>query len=141
MSPSPIVGADVERLVSAALRSSPAVTALVDQRVYTELPKRAEWPLVRLTRIGGGPTATPAVLDAARLQFDAYGGSKAQARELAATIIGVIDAELVGEHDGGESTVTATRPGTLRYTPDPTFDPPKPRYIVDVQVYVRPNNL
>ena len=139
MSPSPIVGADAEALVSAHLRAASSVTALVGDRVYTAIPKRAEYPLVRLWRIGGGPTASPPVLDAARIQVDVYGGSKAQARELAATVLGELEANLVGVQAGGESTVTATRAGTLRFQPDTTYDPPKPRYIVDVQVYTRPN--
>ncbi|MFG0329225.1 MAG: DUF3168 domain-containing protein [Phycisphaerales bacterium] len=134
-----IVGTDAEALVSAHLRASVAIQALIGERVYTEVPKRAEWPLLRLQRIGGGPVASPAVLDGARLQFDAFGGSKAQARELAATVVAELDANLAGVHAAYASTVTATRAGTLRYSPDTTFDPPKPRYLVDVTVYVRPN--
>lgn len=136
--PTPIVGTDVEALVSKHLRAAPAVTALVGDRVYSAIPKRAEWPLVRLTRVGGGPVGTPNVLDAGRIQVDAFGGSKAQARELAATVIGELVANLAGQHDGGESTVTAVRAGSLRSNPDPTFDPPKPRYVAEVTVYVRP---
>ncbi len=138
MSPEPIIAIDVERLVSELLRSDPDVVALVDQRVYTELPKRAEYPLIRFQRVGGAPLTVPAVLDSARIQVDAYGGTKAQARTIAATARGVIEARLPGVWDSGASTVSSVRLGTLRYLPDTTFDPNKPRYIGEVIVRSRP---
>lgn len=132
---------DVERIVSTALRASADIITLAGDRVYTELPKRADdrsFPLVRLGRIGGGPTGTPTHLDAALLQLDVWGGSKYQARELAATIVKVLD-ELDGYSAHG-GYITGTSPGTLRYVPDETFTPTKPRYVVDVLVYSRPSS-
>jgi hypothetical protein len=131
---------DVEAIVSSALRSDANIIALVDDRVYGELPKDVAdrvGPLVRLARIGGGPTGQPLHLDAALMQFDVWGGSKKQAREVAATIAAVLD-ELAGTA-GADGYITGTAPGSVRYVPDETFTPHRPRYVVDVIVYARPN--
>ena len=128
---------DAERIVSTYLRSVPAVAGLVADRVYTELPKAGgTFPLARLARIGGGPTGTPAYMDEARISVDIWGGSKYEARELAATIAAALD-EAAGysAHDG---YISSTSPGALRYVPDETFTPTRPRYIVDVVINTRP---
>jgi hypothetical protein len=134
-----VLAVDVERIVSQFLRANTAVTELVDDRVYSELPKAAEWPAVRLNRVGGGPATQPARLDLARIQIDVWGGTKANARTIAATVLAVLGDELPGVYDGGVSVVTAVRLGTLRYSPDETFTPAKPRYIGEVSVYSHPN--
>jgi len=130
---------DAERILSSYLRSRSEITALVDQRVYTELPKKKTdrvFPLVRVSRIGGGPTTSPNFLDRALVSFDAFGGTKYQARELAATISFVLD-EIAGYtiHDGYS---TGSSPGSYRYLPDDSFEPAKPRYLLDAVVFLRP---
>ena len=128
--------ADAEALASSYLRAASAVTGLVGDRIYSTIPKRAEWPLVRITRIGGIPPMTPPVLDLARLQIDVFGGRKAEARNIAAVILAEL-AALNGPQAGHSATVSAVRIGGLRYTPDVTFDPPKPRYIATAAIYTR----
>lgn len=128
---------DVERLLSAWLRSRDEVTDLVDDRVYTELPERKEWPLVRLTLIGGSPPSEhPLWLDAPVIQFDCYGGPKVMARLIASTIRELLDRELAGTHD--EGVVTGVRFGELSYVPDTSLNPPQPRYTFDVVTFVHP---
>ena len=134
-----VLAVDVERIVSQFLRDNTAVTDLVGQRVYSELPKAVEWPAVRLNRVGGGPATRPARLDLARIQVDVWGGTKANARTIAATVLAVIGEELPGVYDEGVSVITAARLGTLRYSPDTTFTPAKPRYISEVSIYSHPN--
>lgn len=130
---------DVEAMVSSALRADASIIALVDDRVYGELPKDAAdrgGPLVRLGRIGGGPTGQPIHLDAALIQFDVWGGTKAQARTIAATIAAVVDG-LAG-YTAADGHIAGTSPGPIRYVPDETFVPQRPRYVVEATIYTRP---
>lgn len=121
---------DVERLVSGWLRAQPEVTELVAGRVYTELPARAEYPLLRLTQIGGQPLySRPLWIDESLLQFDAYGGPKAMARQLMDTVRGLLDAGIVGTHDAG--VITDVQWGLARYLPDDSFDPSQPRWVFE----------
>lgn len=129
---------DVERLLSGFLRGRTEVTDIVSDRVYTELPSRATFPLVRLTLIGGRPVmSVPLWLDEAYIQIDAYGGPKVQARLLVDTIRSLLATETFRRnHDLG--VVTDCQFGELRYLPDDTFDPPKPRFVADVSIYAHP---
>jgi hypothetical protein len=128
---------DVERLLSEWLRARPDMTALVGTRVYTEIPNRAVFPLLRLTLIGGmSVTSQPLYLDESFIQLDAYGGPKVQARQIMDTARQAIDVELVGTHALG--VVTGVTFGNLRYLPDDGYDPPQPRYVGSVFVYAHP---
>lgn len=123
---------DVEAIVSRFLRDSVDMAALVEDRVYTRIPRNAGFPLIRLWRVGGAPVySTPLFLDSALLQIDAFGGSVAQARTLAATAMAVLS-DLPGR-DG----VTGVVFGSLASDEDAAFDPPKPRYRFDATVYAR----
>ena len=133
---------DVEALVSQYLRAQSEVTAYVGQRVYTALPDDKTFPLVRITRIGGvPPMSRPMYVDAAHLQIDVFGGSKATTldtidavREELAKIVDEDPVQPLG-------VVCGVRFGPLAYLPDETFKPAKPRYVLDVTVTVRPAPL
>lgn len=130
---------DVEALVSAYLRAQSELTALVGQRVYTALPKDVTFPCVRLVRIGGAPVMSrPLYVDAARLQVDVFGGSKATAFDT----IDVVREELAKMVDEDpvqpEGVVCGVKFGPLAYLPDESYEPAKPRYTQDVVVTVRP---
>lgn len=133
---------DVEALVSQYLRSQSEVTAYTSQRVYTALPESKDYPLVRIVRIGGAPPMSrPMYVDAAHLQIDVWGGSKATAldtidaiREELAKIVDEAPVQPLG-------VVCGVRFGPLAYLPDEAFEPPKPRYALDVTVTVRPAPL
>lgn len=129
---------DAERLLSAYLRGQASVTALVGDRVYTDLPSRATFPLVRLTLTGGQPVYSyPLFLDEAAIQIDCYGGPKVQARLLADTVRSLMaSSDFTGVHDLG--VVTSVRFGSLHYLPDDAFEPPKPRYIAEASIFSRP---
>jgi hypothetical protein len=126
-----------EALLSRFLRDDVDVAALVADRVYTTMPKgHNAWPAVRLTRFGGTPPfQAPLVLDKPQIQVDAWGGSKAIAREVAETIRAVCDTRLPGRHP--EGIVYAVEFGALLYLPDEVFDPPRPRYLFDLTLTVR----
>lgn len=131
---------DVSRLVSAYLRGVPEVVALVEQRVYTAFPKQLDkaTPFVLVQRTGGLPVlARPLVVDTAVLQLDAYGGPQAQAHELVATCRAAL-AELQGEQPNASGNVCGVVVGALRYVPDETWTPPRPRYVSDLDVTVKP---
>jgi len=128
---------DVERLVSTFLRARPDMVALVEDRVVTELPNRAKFPLFRITLIGGTPvTSRPLYLDESYIQFDAYGGPKVMARQIMDTARSALDTELVGTHPLG--VITGVTFGGLRYLPDDGYDPPQPRYVGSAFIYSHP---
>jgi hypothetical protein len=131
---------DVERLLSSWLRTQPELVDLVGQRVYTVLPDAKTFPLVRLVRIGGADAlSVPLVLDEPHVQFDVWGGPKAQALEVANTVRGLLSARLLGSHT--EGVVQNVRFGGLVYLPDDDFQPAKPRYTFDVTVRTRAHPL
>lgn len=129
---------DAERLTSAYLRADPDMAAIVGDRIYTELPSRAVFPLVKITLIGGEPVYShPLFLDEAFIQFDCYGGPKVQARLIVDTLRDLLaSGEFQSVHDMG--VVTSVRFGSLHYLPDDSFEPPKPRFICEASIYTRP---
>lgn len=128
---------DCERLVSGWLRARPEISAIVDDRVVTEMPNRAVFPLLRLTLIGGAPVfSTPLYLDQAVLQFDAYGGPKVVARSLIDAVRAALATDLSGTQPAG--VVTGVRFHELLYQPDVEYDPPKPRYVSSASIYTHP---
>ena len=130
---------NAEGLVSEFLRNDAAVIAEVADRVYTSLPASPTYPCIRLTRIGGATfLAGMYEFDRPLIQFDIWGGPKATAWRIAETVREALIERLPGRHDkglvyGGVGVVT----GGLRYTPDPTFDPERPRYTLDVELLTR----
>jgi hypothetical protein len=95
-----------------------------------------EFPLVRVQRIGGGPTTRLARLDNPLIQIDVWGGPKATARLGIATILAWSARALVGTHDLG--VVNAVEAGSLRWLPDESFAPARPRYSADLQLWLHP---
>lgn len=127
---------DAEALVSEYLRDDDAVAALVEDRVYTAIPKTPEWPLLMVRRVSGSPvTSRPLHLDAAVLQLDAYGGTKKQAQTLVETARAAL-AELEGTH--GSAVVSGVQFGPMSWLPDADYAPARPRYVADVTVFVHP---
>jgi hypothetical protein len=129
---------NVEALVSAFLRDQAEVTALVDDRVYTALPKGVEFPAVRVVQYDDVKhTRRPLWVVHALLQIDCWGGSKHDAWQTAATVQGVLAARLAGVHDLG--VVTGVDVGGLADTPDQDFEPAKPRWTFTATVFAHPN--
>lgn len=129
---------NVTSLIVAFLRADPDVSAIAGQRGYAiELPENPTLPCYRVTRFGGLPAfQVPFELDTADLQIDTWGATHKQASDLINTIRAALSARLPGKQPTG--IVTAVDHGTLADSPDPTFDPPRPRCIADVTVTYRP---
>lgn len=108
-------------------------------RAYTSLPAEVGFPAQRVTRVGGTPRPGPAMLDEPILQIDSWGGTKHQAWEAAVWAQEALKNRLPGRHPEGlvygEQAVAL---GALRYLPDTTYDPAKPRYVFDVTLLTRP---
>lgn len=130
---------DAERLLSAFLRAQTTITELVSDRVYTDLPSRATFPLIRLTLIGGEPPySVPLHLDRAYLQIDCYGGPKFLARQIVDVVRDLMAAETFRTYHDDLGVVSDVEFGQLAYLPDVTFDPPKPRYMAEVTLLTHP---
>lgn len=130
---------DAERIVSTYVRSRTEVTDLVSTRVYTEVPRKETdrvYPMIRISRVGGGPVGSPLFLDRALMSFDIWGGTKHEARTIAATLAGVVDE--IGGYSAHGGYATGASPGSLRYISDDSFETAKPRYLLDAVVLFRP---
>jgi hypothetical protein len=131
----PLLLPDPEQVVSGWLRAQPELVELIGDRVYTAFPRQGgKFPLVLVRRYGGTPPLPrPLVLDLALIQADVYGGTKAQAWEVAATM-----RWLVSERARGSAGNPTIEPGSVRFEVDEAFDEPRPRYICDLTAYIRP---
>jgi hypothetical protein len=120
---------DAERELVEFLRAQPELAADAD-RIYTAFPAQAGADsLIIVRRFGGEPkVGRPLVLDEATCQLDIYGGGKGAAYSLAALVRALLA-------DRNHQVVL----GPFRYVPDETFSPPRPRYLVDVTYYLRPD--
>jgi hypothetical protein len=125
---------DVELLATIYLRTVGEITTLVGSRVGTSLPAEPQFPYLVVRRYGGLPPV-PGHLDAARLQVDAWGRTKQEARYLAATAQAALHAMPQATHTGAVVTGVDDDLG-LTWQPDPETD--TPRYIVGLAVYAHP---
>lgn len=137
---------DVERLVSVWLREDADVVALVDDRVFTAWPKadpaRSEQALVLVTRIGGEPPfSRPLVFDLCTLQLDCYSATKPDRKHGAHALAETVRRSLskLVDQVRPEGVVHDVTFGAKRYIADESFDPPRSRYVCDVDVTTSPN--
>lgn len=131
---------DAEAEISAFLRGLDEIFDLVEERVYTEIPANAEFPLVRLTRIGGTPLFNkPLWVDRPTLQIEAYGGTKAQAQEIAETCRAALSE--IESATSPTAVFLSAEFGGMLYLPDPEFKNPRPRYVFDVDVFLHSTEL
>lgn len=137
MSDALILPPNMEALVSAFLRDQDEVVALVEDRVYTALPKGVTWPAVRVTQLLDTPTSQPLWALAFNIQLEAWGGSKEDAWRIASTCRAAIDQRITGTHEG-YGVVNGTEPSSMFDLPDEDFEPAKPRWIVTCTIYGRP---
>lgn len=127
---------DTDRVLANWLRAQPEVVRLVGDRVYTTFPRKAGGECLILVRRTGGtpPVPRPLVYDQALTQVDVYGGGRGEAYEVVAVVRAVCSERAGGTPSGTPAIVV----GALRYVPDEIYDPPRPRYVCDLEVYVRP---
>lgn len=133
--PAAVTAPDVEAAVAWWLRADGGVANLADTRVGTIVPGSPTWPLVRLVQVGGtvlhGGWAYRALID-----VHAYAADKAGARRLGgecqralAVMAGIVRDAVIP----GTSLLT-----DLRWLPDPSWEPPQPRYVFTVAVAYHP---
>jgi len=128
---------DIERLVTTFLRAQSEVSSLVASRVFTEVSPNPTFPLVRVRRVGGFPTLShPLYIDAPLVQIEGYAATKGAARLLTETCRAVLAERVEGVHATG--VVAGATFGALLWLPDDDFTPPKPRYVTDATLTVRP---
>lgn len=125
---------NAENLASKFCRTDSVITATpLGQQTYTDLPgQHNTWPACRVTRIGGTPRGgSRPYADGPIIQFDVWGGPKTVAYDIATTIIDQLAARSPWQGPSGTLSVVAI--GGIRYLPDTTFDPARPRYLFDVE--------
>jgi hypothetical protein len=118
---------DAEVDLVAFLKAQPELAELTG-RIYTVFPSQAGGdPLLVVRRYGGEPIVRhPLVYEGALLQVEVYGGSKYDVARLGALVRALLDFR-------SPADVAA-----YRFIPDETFNPPRPRALVDVTWYLRP---
>lgn len=131
---------DAEAALVAYLRADAGVAALVGTRVGTQLPKtfKAE-TRIQLFRTGGvpDPADVPGHLDRPSLQINTYGATKEAAFGLTAETIRAILASPRASVSGAVITHARRVLGPI-WSPDPDSDPPVPRYITGVVLWIHP---
>jgi hypothetical protein len=130
---------NAEDLVSSFFRHDLIVLATeLGDRTYTEVPKADRvFPLCRVTRVGGGAENVHAIMDDPLIQVDVWGGPKKTAQRVAQVLRGALADRLPFRNDEG-CLMCVLRWGGLRYLPDTTEDPARPRYLFDVTLRTRP---
>lgn len=132
---------DVEGAVRALLRANTGVAALVSTRVFFGVPRNAEevdYPLVTVSRVGGGQAPGPTPLDVALIQVDVWGkflasgpGDKAGATAVLNAVRSALDVtQSVTPLTGHQ--ILGAESGTVIWLPDPDTD--RPRYTLTAEV-------
>lgn len=124
---------DIESLLVGVLKGDSEVQAIVGQRVATELPPKASFPFLALL-LTGGNVFVEQHLTGTTVQVDAWGTSRAEARNLALVAQGVIH-QIKGTYteavvSGVEDVIPVRRlyDGVAH----------RPRYMFEVRVYAHP---
>lgn len=115
---------DVEGAVRAWARD---VLPTVEGRVFFAVSDSAAFPQITLFRVSGPD-------EAARIQFGVYGGTKAEAAQIAADLATAVEA--TSQYVSGAVLLHGAAVDSIRWQPDPASD--RPRYVVDVIVAATP---
>lgn len=130
---------DIEALLTTFLRAQTAVSDLVSDRVYSDMPHDRTYPLVLINRTGGG-SIYKNHLEEADVEISAYGGTHKQAYTLAAACLSTMAANLKGSHNDG--VVTKVKATATTYSPEVDSQDPqghsRPRVIVSATVTAHP---
>lgn len=133
---------DVEGALRTWMRTLSSITTLVGQRVFFGVPKGAgesTFPLVTVSRVGGGDAEGEAPVDQALVQvecwgsFDASGnGRKAQATALVNAVRSEFRAVNGSTVLSGTTIALGINVESVVWLPDPDSD--RPRYVVTAEV-------
>jgi hypothetical protein len=130
---------DIEALVVHFLQAQPEVIALVNDKVYTDMPHDRPYPLVLVNRTGGGSIYRNH-LEEAEVSLSAYGGTHRQSYVLMDVCLSAMQDALVGAHP--EGVVTKFRASSYAYEPDPDSADKsghaRPRYTATAAVTAHP---
>lgn len=95
---------DIEAGLRTWLKLQPAIIAAVGSKVFFGIPdpRNPSFPLIAISRVGGGPQLGEAPLDDAIIQFDCWGSNKGSACQVSLALIGVLD-ELESNQMGSDA--------------------------------------
>ena len=132
---------DTEGALRTWLRSQTSITALVGQRVFFGVPKRATEttvPLLTVQLVSTIPETSDAPLDRALIQIDCWGsidtsgnGQKATATSLVNTVRALLHS-ITQPTPMGTVTVFGCNVESVTWLPDPAND--RPRYSLTAEV-------
>ena len=104
-----LIPADWKRFLLGWVRAQTEVAALISTRAYSKLPATKVYPLVRITRIAGGPVAgTGGHVHDPLFQVDVYADDEATAQAVTAALTAVLIARLPGRHTASTQIVTVS---------------------------------
>lgn len=106
---------DVEALLTSFLRGRAEITALVADRVYSDLPHARTYPLILINRTGG-EFLYKRHLEAAEVSIQCFGGTHKLAQQIAGTVLSTMEAGLVGR--APEGVVTGFTVSSTVYDPE-----------------------
>jgi hypothetical protein len=108
-------------------------------RAYLGVPAGADknpslWPLISITRVGGGQDSSEAPLDLALIQFDVWGsvGGRVACWGYTAQLRTALDAINGATLLQGQTVAYGADVMSVAFFPDPAND--RPRYVVTAQV-------
>jgi len=127
--------ADIEGALRTWLRADTDIQAVVDQRVFFGAPRKVTetgtYPMILVTRVGGGDDGAEAPLDRAMIQFDIYGrkadagGSRLEVTNIS-TVLRKVLAKIRGRTRLDDHVVAFdTRTTVVLYSPLPGDDRPR----------------
>lgn len=127
---------DAEGAVREWARAQSDLNSAVNGRVFFGVPDGTPpFPLITVRRIGGTPQEGEAPLDDARISFDVWAKTKAQAAQIAAILISAAH-NMTPNTPMGASAVGYGAVCLLNlWSPDPDTD--TPRYVIDIQFTLR----
>jgi len=122
-----------------ATEVAPLVTHAGRVHIYLAMPTAAPVPSLICSRVGGAVSAAKHLpTDRARLSFDCWGTSRAQAQQISARLVSELD--MLGPRGGytipGEITLATADIISWLWLPDPRAD--TPRYVVDALITALP---
>lgn len=119
------------------LRANAGVVALVVQRVFFGIPDNPVWPLITVSRVGGGDDLSEAPIDVALLQVDCWadGRNKAQAHAVASAVRDALAAIRGAVAVNGTTVLYGAVVESVLFAPDPADA--RPRYAITAQVTAR----
>ena len=126
---------DAELLITQFLHQQQDVIDAIEQRVYTEVPSRATYPLGKVHRIGGIPTIRQH-FDHPRIQVEAWADTKREAHDVGRILQAALHAMPESVHALGVVTGVDDDLGLI-WLPDPVSK--KPRYIFGIVAHIHPH--